>query len=148
MRSIFKNLYLKLFSKKTFKILFFVVGIIFIVFSPLVIFNAENYRLNLNEFFNLQSASKNLYCCGVMGLASPQTSSWLLKAKVCSVYSSSLLNLNSESMSTRYAKVCMVGTLQRLISSIKPLTLRRGSSEIFTQATPCWVPFAITCLRV
>lgn len=60
MRSFFKNLYLKLFSKKFFKILFFVVGIIFIVFSPLVVFNAENYRLNLNEFFNLQSASKTV----------------------------------------------------------------------------------------
>ncbi len=56
MRSFFKSL----FSKNTFKWLFIVIVLLFIVLSPLVLFKVDNYRLNLNEFFNLQGASKTV----------------------------------------------------------------------------------------
>lgn len=61
-KKIFKNIcsffYNKLFNKTSLKILFCVISIAFIIFSPYYIFNKQNYQINLNEYLNLSNKQK------------------------------------------------------------------------------------------
>ncbi len=55
---IFKNITIFLFSKKILKIIFCCIVLIFLIFSPAIIFNKDKYQLDLNKYLNLNNNKK------------------------------------------------------------------------------------------